>query len=189
MHLSFIIIANSASMSVLSQYLNNKDDSVSELALMAIINISNRTEGNIDYDLPLDKFSKYLFNGVKEKDPEITNFTISRLKSWFGHDVIFNLIDVLDAVDEDNQKIIIETLGQVGGTASTMLINKFNTSSVETKKIILDIIKQCINEDVAGKLLDFVEDDDSEIRQKLAHMIGFSNLPEKVFEVASSSSR
>ena len=171
-------IGNSSSMTVLSKYLNNEDESVSELALTAIINISNRTEGNIDFDLPLDKFSKFLFNGVKEKDPEITDFTISSLKTWFGHDVIYNLIDVLDAVDEENQKLIIEILGQVGGTASTMLINKFSESSVETKKIILEIIKQFIDENIAGKLLDFVDDEDPIIRQKLAHMIGFSNLSE-----------
>lgn len=168
--------------------LDHEDRSIAEVALMAIINISDANGGRLDHDLPLDGFVDYLFAGIKRGDKRIADFTFSRLSRWYGNDVVESMLDVLDSVDEEDSHRFVEALGKAGASASGMMLQKFRTATPRAKVIILDILQQFIDEEIACKLLDFVDEQEPEVRAKLAQVLGSSG-SEKVLPSLQKLSR
>jgi len=162
------------SVSSLRKYLYHKDPTIAEAALTAIINISIKHGGKIDCDLPLDRFTGFLFGGIKNRDKNITEFTLNRLTHWYGQGIVKSLLDVLDFVDEDTLKRVSEILGEAGPSAAELILEKLAGASSGTKLVLLDIIKQFIDDDIAQKLEAFADDPDPEVRQKVAYTLGMA---------------
>lgn len=158
----------------LQKLLSNDDVSLAETALAAIISISNANDGKIDCDLPLDSFKDFLFEGMKNKDAEITRFTLGQLKHWFGTDIISGLLDVVETIEGDDLKQLIDILSSVGGSLNALVLEKFPSKSETSKRLFLDIIKPHVDETIIDTLIEFSKDEDSEVRQKIAHLIGLS---------------
>ncbi|MBU8934586.1 MAG: HEAT repeat domain-containing protein [candidate division Zixibacteria bacterium] len=154
--------------------LDDNDTTIAEVALMAIINISAANNGRLDYDLPLDRFVEHLFDGVKRKDKRITDFILARLSCWYGKNVVESIVDVLDSVDEENSCRFIEALGQAGASASSVLLQKFPKATPQAKVIILDILKQYADENIAASLIKYADDEAPEVRARIAGVMGGS---------------
>ncbi|MFH1374467.1 MAG: HEAT repeat domain-containing protein [bacterium] len=159
-------------------YLDHEDRTIAEAALTAIIDISIRHGGKIDCDLPLDKFSDFLFDGIKSRNSKITDFTLSRLTNWYGRDVMKSLLEVLDFVDEETLKHVSEIIEQIGPNATEPILKMFPRASSHTKLVLLEILRGFTDHEIAVRLTDFVDDPDPEIRRKIAHTLGLSGIVE-----------
>ena len=167
-------IGQKASVPKLLPFLDSKDDCIGETALMAIVNISLANDGALDHDLPLDKYSDFLFNGIRNRNRKLTEFTLGRLNHWNGSDVIGSLLDVVDSVDEENHKRISEILEQAGALATKLILQKLPAASTAAKLIFLETLQQSVDEEMARKLLPFAVDQEPEVRQKTAQVLGVS---------------
>ena len=167
-------VGHKDSVKALKEFLNYDDITIAEASMTAIIKISLNNDGQIEQDLPLDKFSKFLFNGVKNKDKMITKFTLDRLNHWYGSNVLKSLLNVLSYVEEDDLNSIVEMLGQIGPSAADMILEEFDESPSSHKVIFLNILKQYADEEIARKLTKYVNDNDPEVRQNIAYILGIS---------------
>ncbi len=158
----------------LMSIVQSDDRIIAETALMAVINVSLQNNNRIDCDLPLDKFSGFLFDGIRNHDRKITEFTLSRLTHWYGTDVLSSLLDVLESVDEDGRQRISDILVDAGPTAATTMLDKFATISAVGKLTVLEAIRQSIDDEIAERLSSFADDSEPDIRQKIAHLLGIS---------------
>jgi HEAT repeat protein len=150
------------------------DRNIAETALMAVINISLKNQGRIGCDLPLDQFTGFLFDGIRNRNRRITEFTLSRLSHWSGNDVILSLLDILDSVDDEDRERITEALVQEGPAAVNTMLDKFADTSLSGKLTILDVIRQFVDQEIASRLLIFVDDPEPDVRQRMAHLLGIS---------------
>ena len=162
------------SVSHLAPYLNSSERTTAETALAAIIAVSRLNNDRIDIDLPLDNFADFLFDGIKNRDRAITEFTLSRLSHWFGSKVIAGLLDVLEYVEEDDLKRITGLLGEVGSPIAAPILAKLPHASTPHQGRLLNILAQFADETIGPELLSYVHHDDPEIRQKIAHILGSS---------------
>jgi HEAT repeat protein len=167
-------IGEPATVKHLATLLKHGDVGTGEAAMAAIIDISRQTGGQIDLDLPLDKYSEFLFEGIKNRNEAVTEFTLSRLSHWYGNTVIDGLLDVLDYVDEDRLRQITEILGEVGHRAAKSIVAKIGSSSKQLKLKLLDVVKLIADEEIGPDILPLAEHEDHEIRQKAAHILGIS---------------
>jgi HEAT repeat protein len=167
-------IGQADSVSYLTPYLHSSERATAEAAMAAIIAVSRLNNDRINVDLPLDNFTDFLFDGVKNRDHAITEFTLSRLSHWFGSKVIASLLDVLEYVDEDDLKRITGLLGEVGPSIAAPILAKLPHASTPHQGRMLDILAQFADERIAQELLSYVHHDDPEIRQKIAHILGSS---------------
>jgi len=158
----------------LTRYLNSSNRTTSEAAMAAIIAVSRHNNDRIDFDLPLDKFTDFLFDGIRNRDRAITDFTLARLSHWFGGKVTAGLLDVIEYVDEDELKRITDLLVEVGPVVATPILSKLSHASPAHQGRLLDILAQFADETIAPQLLTFAHHDDPEIRQKIAHILGSS---------------
>ncbi len=165
-------IGRPESVPYLAKFLENGDSTVGESAMNAIIEINQANEGQVDFELPLDRFSEYLFDGIKNRNDAVTDFTLSRLTHWYGKSVIDGLLEVIDYVDEDRLQKITEILGEVGIPAAKPIIAKIPNASKGLKLKLLDVLKQFADKSIAKDILPFVQNEDPEIRQKIAHILG-----------------
>jgi HEAT repeat protein len=85
---------------------------------------------------------------------------------------LIKIIDVLDSVDEDTLKRLSEIIGKAGPSAAKLILEKLTSASSRARSVLLDIIKQVIDDDIAPKLEDFANDADPEVRQKVAYTLG-----------------
>lgn len=173
-------IGQAESVEKLLPFLEHADRTIAEVTLKALIGISNRTGGRIAWDLPLDRFGDYLFDGIRRKDAEITDFTLSRLKSWYGTDVVKNLLDVIDDIDEDKLLQVTEILSDIGPAAGNVILEKFPTASKGLKLKLLDIIKSFVDPELSAGLIELAGDAEPEVRQKIAHTLGVSGCREGI---------
>ena len=60
-------IGNVAAIERLMPFLDNRDRTIAETAMMSVINIALANRGRIDYDLPLDRFKDFLFEGIRDR--------------------------------------------------------------------------------------------------------------------------
>ncbi len=167
-------IGSSGSVPHLTPFLEHVDQPIAEAAMSAVISICVRNSGKIEVDLPLDRFADYLFDGVKRGNPEITEFTLSRLSHWYGSKVVQNLLDVVGYVDDRRLSQVTGALVEIGAPAGKHMIAKLANSSKETKLRLLDVIKQLMDAEMAEALLSTVSDPEPEVRQKIAHLLGLS---------------
>ncbi|MDH4155985.1 MAG: HEAT repeat domain-containing protein, partial [candidate division Zixibacteria bacterium] len=158
----------------LSGFLDHADRTIAEAALMSIIEILSRNGDIADWELPLDRFTDFLFDGIRSKNRTITRFTLNRLPHWHGPDVIGGLIDAMGAVDEEDVDTIAAVLKEIGPSASPVILDKFKQATTPVKMALLDILKTVIDAEVTHRLLTFFDDPDPEIRRKIAHVIGMS---------------
>ena len=156
----------------LAPYLDSIDRTVAESAMAAIIAISRHNEDRINFDLPLDRFTDFLFDGIKNRDEAITEFTLSRLSHWFGSKVVSGLLDVIEFVEEDEFKRITEMLVEVGPSVGAAIMARLPKASTAHQIKLLDILIQVANESIAPELLAFAHHEDPEIRQRIAHLLG-----------------
>jgi len=168
------------SLNHLSVFLNNENKTVAETAMTAVIDISMKNEGRVDFDVPLSQFTGFLFEGIKNQDEAITEFTLSRLGHWFGSEVIEGLLEVIDYVDDERLKQITGILGSVGPAAARPIITKLPHASNSLKLKLLDVIRLFADVDVAPDLLPMLENDEPEIRQKVVYILGVSGYMEAV---------
>lgn len=161
-------------------FLDDDDGTIAETALMAIISISLKNDGKIDCDLPLDKFAHFLFDGIKNHNREITDFTLSRLKHWYGNEVLSQLLGVLDSVEEEDRKRITDILIDAGPAAVNTMLDTFVHSTLASKLALLDVIKQSIDPEIAQRLITFAEDTEPDVRQKIAHLLGLSGCDDAI---------
>lgn len=167
-------IGSTDSVPSLMPYLDDDDNTIAETALMAIINISLNNDGKIECDLPMDKFTQFLFDGIKNHDRKITEFTLSRMKHWYGSEVLSQLLGVLDSVEEEDRQRISDILIDAGPAAVNSMLDRFTDASLASKLVLLDVIKQFIDRDIAKRLITFAEDREPDVRQKIAHLLGIS---------------
>ncbi|MDH3892599.1 MAG: HEAT repeat domain-containing protein [candidate division Zixibacteria bacterium] len=167
-------IGRTESISHLMPHLDDEDSTIAETALMAIINISLKNDGKIECDLPLDKFTHFLFDGLKNHNRKITEFTLSTLKHWYGEEVLSPLLDTLDSVEEEDRCRISDILVEVGPSSVSSMLDLFADSSLVAKLTMLDVIKQFIDPNTAQRLITFAEDPEPDVRQKIAHLLGIS---------------
>jgi HEAT repeat protein len=167
-------IAQLSSVSYLAGFLQTQDGPIAEAAMMAIIRISMRNGGRVDCDLPLDRFTAFLFDGMRRGNKEITEFTLSRLSHWYGNDVIKGLLDVIDVVDEDRLRRIADILSGIGAPAGRLIIEKFRTVQKNTKIRLIEIMKGLINEELAALLVEVADDPDPDVRQEITYVLGTS---------------
>ena len=155
-------------------FLGNDDRLIAEVAMMAVIKISRKTNDRIDIDLPLNNFTGFLFDGIKNRNFDITEFTLSRLSHWYGREVIKGLLDVLDFVDENNLVRITDILSEAGHQTGKLIVQKLGNASSGTKVRLLEVVQQFIDEDLAVEILVLADDPDQEVRQKAAQVLGVS---------------
>jgi HEAT repeat protein len=156
------------------EYLENSDSSIAEAALVAIIDISLANKGRLDYDLPLDRFTDFLFEGIRSRNKKITEFTLGRLSHWYGNKVVASLIDVLDSVDDNERRRIADVLEDAGPSSTKVILERFPAASSTTKLTLLEIVRQFADEDIGQRLLPYADDPDPEVRQRIAHVLGIS---------------
>ncbi len=168
------IVGDRNSVEHLIKFLSSDDTSIAEATMSAIVNISIQNKGALDYDLPLDKFVGFLFDGVKNKNKKLTKFTLNRLKHWYGQDVLNSLLEVLHYVDEEDLKSTVKMLGEIGAPASPTILKQFKNATSELKIIYLNILKQYVDEDIAKHLLEYKNDSDPEVRRNIAFTLGAS---------------
>jgi len=156
----------------LKNFLESEDRSIAEAAMSSIISISMQHGGKTDCDLPLDNFTDFLFEGIKNKNKKVTQFTLSRLSRWYGNNVLNSLIDVLEYVDDDNLKDICDVLAKVGPSASTQILERLPHVSSKVKLTLINILKQYIDDEIADKLTTYINDTDPEIRRNIAYVLG-----------------
>ncbi len=154
--------------------MNSKDKAFAGAAFKAVVEIYLTTEGKIDFDIPMDTFAPFLFDGIKNKDKKITEFTLVRLKNWYGSDVIMGLLDVIDSADESFRNQIIDSLSQVGPSVCNYILGNFDSLTTETKLLTMEIFRQYIDQELAKKLVPLANDTDERIRTKIAHLLGNS---------------
>jgi HEAT repeat protein len=167
-------IGSLTSVTKLACYLESDDRTTGEAAMAAIINVSRHNKGRIDFDLPLDKYTDFLFAGIKSRDKAITEFTLSRLSHWFGSKVIDSLLDVIEFVEEDELTKITELLGEVGPTVAKPLLKRLSGANPVHQAKLLNVISQFVDESIAPDLAPYAKHEDPEIRQKVAHILGSS---------------
>lgn len=167
-------IGQAESVAHLAPYVDLDDRTTAEAAMAAIIAINQVNNGQINYDLPLDKFTGFLFEGIRNRDQAITDFTLSRLSNWFGSKVITGLIDVIEFVEGDELKRITELLAEVGPKVAKPILDKLPNAQPSHQAKLLDIMAQFMNEDIAIELLKHVHHDDADVRQRISHMLGSS---------------
>jgi len=159
----------------LMPFLDSPDRSIAETAMMAVINISNRRGGRIDDDLPLDKFTDFLFDGIRNRNEDITDFTLNRLTHWYGNTIIESMLGVIDCVDEDRFRRISDILSDVGYPVGKMVVKKLVTTTSNSLRLkLLDVLKPVVTSDLAADILPFADDQDPEVRQRIAHLLGIS---------------
>ncbi len=168
------ITGNKSSVDHLVKFLDSEDTSIAEATMSAIVNISLENKGSIEHDLPLDKFSSFLFDGIKNKNKKLTEFTLARLKHWYGQDVMNSLLEVLHFVDEEDLKSIVKMLGEIGPSASPAILKQFPNATSELKIIYLNILKQYVDSDLAPQLLRYNTDADPDVRRNIAFVLGAS---------------
>ncbi len=164
----------------LMEYLECPDSSIAEAALVAIIDISLANNGRLDYDLPLDRFTDFLFDAIRNRNKKITEFTLGRLSHWYGNKVVSSLIDVLDSVDDTERKRIADVLEDAGPSATRTILDKFASASAITKTTLLEVVRQFADEDIGAGLIPYADDPDPEVRQRIAHVLGISGYLEAV---------
>lgn len=168
------MIGERSSVEKLAEFLDHQDRTIGEAAMAAIIKISNKHDGKIDYDMPLDSFTEYLFEGIRNRDRDITSFTLDRLTHWYGSDVIKSLLDVLESVDEEDLIRIKQILAQAGPSVGKMVVEKLRDANTQVKLALLETLKELIDQELAPELLPLAEDSDSEVRMKVAQLFGLS---------------
>ncbi len=167
-------IGQAESIDRLKKHLDHEDRTIAETALTAIINISMKHGGKFDGDLPLDKFTEFLFEGIRNHNRRITEFTLGRLKHWYSQDVMFRLLDVLDSVEDDDRERISDILRDAGPSAAVSILERFAGNTITTKLTLLDVIKEFLDDDLAQRLIGFIDDPEPDVRQKIAHLLGLS---------------
>ena len=167
-------IGKSESVAQLLPYLEQPDPTIAEACLSAIIGISLRNGGRLDCDLPLERFSGFLFDGIKRGNKEITEFTFNRLSHWYGSNVIRNLLDVIEYVDDEKFRRVADALIEIGGPAVPLIVDKLRSADKDTKVRLLELLKHCPTYNITAELLRVVEDQAPEVRQKAAHLLGIS---------------
>ena len=141
---------------------------------MAIVNISLANNGQLDHDLPLDKYTNFLFDGIRNRNRKLTEFTLGRLNHWYGSDVLELLLEVVDSVDEEDQKRISEVLEQAGPSATKLIMERLPAASTAAKGIFLETLQHSVDEEMARNLLPFAGDQEPEVRRKIAQVLGVS---------------
>ena len=114
-------IGNPDSVPHLAEFLKADDPegrTIAEAALTAIIEIHQLNGGKLSFELPLDQYTDFLFEGIKNGNQAVTEFTLSRLSHWFGNSVIEGLLNVVEFVDDGGLKRITDMLSEVGGGRS-----------------------------------------------------------------------
>jgi HEAT repeat protein len=167
-------IGQESSVARLAHYLESPDRTTSEAAMGAIIAITRHNDGRINFDLPLDRFTDFLFEGIRNRDHAITEFTLARLSHWYGSKVIAGLLDVVEVVEEEELKRITEMLVEVGPPVATMILKRLSQSTTAHQIRMLDIMAHLVDESTAAELLQYVHHEDPEIRQRVAHLLGAS---------------
>jgi len=173
-------IGQPASQTLLSKFLSSEDKTVAETAMTAVVDISMKNDGRVDIEVPLNQFTDFLFEGVKNNNQAITDFTLSRLEHWPGSEVINRLLDVIDYVDEDRLKRVTEILGDIGPAAARPIVAKIPHASTGLKLKLLDVIRLLAEVDIAPDLIPLLEDDEPEVRQKVAYILGVSGHSEVI---------
>ncbi len=173
-------IGNLDSIPHLQKFMNQPELPIAETAMSAAIKVSVRNNGRIGCDLPLDRFTDFLFDGVKKGNEEITEFTLGRLSHWYGSHVIKNLLQVLDCVDESKLGKITEALALVGRSHSELMIEHLHKASKESKLRLLDVIKHFVDEPIARQLLPMADDPEPDVRRQIAYLLGVSGCRDAV---------
>lgn len=170
-------IGVSDSVKKLAPFLYSPDRAIAETALMAIIHISNRSnrhDRGATEDLPLHRFTSLLFDGIRNRNEDVTKFTLNRLTHWHGNTVIEELLGTIDFVDDDIFRWIADILAGVGYPAGKMITKKLATASNRFKIKLLDVLKYIIVGDLAEEILPLADVQDPEVRQRVAHLLGIS---------------
>lgn len=167
-----------ASVEYLMPLLDHEDTTISEVALRAIITISEANDGKLDYDLPLDRFIDYLFDSVKRKDERITDFILNRLPRWYGNNVVESVLDVVESLNEEDTDRLVEAFGQAGVSTSGIMLKKFPDVLPKARLVILDVFRKFVDEEIALKLVDYISDESPEVREKIAWVLGVSGSDE-----------
>ncbi len=160
------------SVETLREHLDSKDPAIAETALAAIINITAKYGQDFGYDLPVKQFQGFLISSIKNGDKKITEFILNRLTGLCEQQMVGFALDALDFVEEGAVKRILEALGKVGPSASELILERFVESTYRTKLILLDILGWFVDESIAGRLVDFVDDPHPEVRRKIAYTLG-----------------
>lgn len=167
-------IGDENSVEFLLKFLEGKDITIAEATLSAIVNIASHNNGTLEYDLPLDRFSGFLFDGIKKKNKKLTQFTLNRLKHWYGQDILRSLLEVLQYVDEEELSQVVKMLGDIGPSARNVIIEKMETATTDLKLIYLNILKEYKDPSIAKKLIKFKDDGDPHVRRTVAYLLGMS---------------
>jgi len=167
-------ICNIDSVPHLVKVLETGDKMIAEVALLAVIKISNANGGRIGYDLPLDDLADFLFEGIKTRNKDVTDFTLERMTHWYNGNVVDKLLSIIDYVEEDRLPRIIDIVSEIGPVAGKLIIQKISGASKEGKLRLLSILKVIINDDLAAQAIQCLDDEDPEVRQRVAQVLGVS---------------
>ena len=171
-------IGSKDSLKDIAPFLEHKERLLAEAAMTAVIRISQNNQGKIDYELKLEKFSDFLFEGVKNRNEEITEFTLTRLNHWYGNTVIQSLLDVIDYVDDTRLKQISNILSEIGPAAGKFIVEKLPSAPIGLKLKLLDLIKEFVDPEMGLALSKMADDPDPEVRMRVAHTLGVSGNPD-----------
>lgn len=171
-------IGSSESLERLLPMLHSANRLIAEAALLAVIKISRNSSGPLSIELPLDDFRQFLFDGMRNGDAAITEFTLSRMHTWFGSDMLQGLLDTLDYLDEETLQEVAHLLLQIGPSAAPMITRKITGAPAGLKLKLLDVLKQFADPASATDLIPLVSHADPEVRQRTAHVLGISGCTE-----------
>jgi HEAT repeat protein len=155
--------------------LEAKDPTIAETALAAIITIAAKNNQTLQPDLALDRFTDFLFEGIRNEDERIIEFVLERLPRWHGPEVMDALVRVIESLEDETFQRVVEVLAEIGPAAGNQIVEKLKTASKARKLKLLDVIRSIANEETAPMLLPMAEDEDPEVRQRIAHVLGISN--------------
>jgi HEAT repeat protein len=171
-------IGSADSLECLVPLVHNSNRLVAEAAMLAVVKISQNHSGPLSLDLPLDDFRQFLFDGMRNGDRAITEFTLSRMNTWYGSDMLQGLLDTLDYLDEETLQEVAQLLIQIGPSAAPMITRKITGAPAGLKLKLLDVLKQFADPGSALDLLPLVSHADPEVRQRTAHILGISGCTE-----------
>ena len=170
-------IKNLDSVEALRPFLQNDDEAIAEAALLALINIGNSNNVDLEFDLPPGRFERFLFDSLRHGNKSVTEFTLARLASGLGSDILESLLDTLPEIEESYQGHVMDLLHQGGPSVARSILARFKNVPAETQELYLEVLRTFIDDEILSTLVSLAESTAPEIKQRLAHIFGWSDYP------------
>ncbi|MEW6049884.1 MAG: HEAT repeat domain-containing protein [Candidatus Zixiibacteriota bacterium] len=155
-------------------FLDHKDQSIAEAALAAVVRIHARNRGAVECDIPLERFLAAVLEGMRNGDQAMIDFALMRPSWWLSAASLAGLVDAIPFLPEENHHRLSELLSGLGQPAIEVFFDRLRGAAPEAKIVLLDIVKEIVDDSVAAMLVPVADDTDPGVRRKVAQVLGIS---------------